>query len=702
MFRMQRIRTAAAALIAASLLAACGGGGGAGSPLPTSNTGGNIPPVGSTGPSSFRWGQRMLQQATYIGPLTKPVALAMLAQPQLQNEAGLLTYAQQASTPGNPNYRHFLTPQQIGQLYGASPVNQAKVATYFQQYGIGVGTWPQNLVLSLVGSSTQFTAALGVKFGYYQYGKERFIAPIGAPHVDASIPLAALNALVPIASQVHNYLIRPSTASFGPGLSPQQVARAFDFTGAYNAGLNGNGIGLGIIGTGPIDPNDVPYYGAAFHTRVATVSLIPTSPLFVNPTALNVPGTFPYGPGFPATGFTLPPPDTTPLSPNFQTCIANGSGNPNFQSCNLEDGEAQLDTETTASLAPGVNENFYLAYYSFCYNSGTGAVDTANVGVTSCPTGETLGDAEGITLADFEIQQAIADNRSDVLSLSYGGGETDFGAAYVGPGGTGLGPSEFAALAAEGIAVFVASGDNGNADCVDPITGLYPTSPCVSYPATDANVVAVGGVNLPVDSAGNLLGLITAWADQTTLGGNGTWGNNIGSGGGVSVLIPAPAWQAGLTLTGGNPQLGGFRGIPDVSMDADPLTGQGMGEYIAYGGQIGAVGGTSMAAPQAAAQWALVLQACKQSATCGNGSTGPYSYRLGNPAPLFYQIAAARANYASVFKDVQYGENQANQNGSLAPITGCCFSTPGYDLVTGLGVPMTGRLITAVTQTPVN
>ncbi len=696
MFRMQRIQTAAAAVIAASLLAACGGGG-AGSALPTSNGGGNLPPITSTGPSSFRWGQRMLQQATYIGPLTKPVALAMLAQPQLQNEAGLISYAQQASTPGNPNYRHFLSPQQIGQIYGAAPESSAKVSAYFQQYGIGVGSWPQNLVLSLVGTSTQFTAALGVKFGYYQYGKERFIAPIGTPHVAGSIPLAALNALVPIASQVHNFLIRPSTGTFGPGLSPQQVARAFDFSGAYNAGLTGSGIGLGIIGTGPIDPNDVPYYGAAFHTRVATISLIPTSPLFVNPA--TIPALI--GPGFPATGFTMPPPVTTPLNPNFLPCELSGSGVPNFQTCNVEDGEAQLDTEATASLAPGVNENFYLAYYSYCYNATTGVVDTANVGVTGCPSGETLGDAEGIQLADFEIQQAIADNRSDVLSLSYGGGETSFGSAYVGPGGTGLGPAEFAALAAEGIAVFVASGDNGNADCANPAAGLYPTSPCVSYPASDANVVAVGGVNLPVDGAGNLLGQITAWADQTTLGGDGTFGNNVGSGGGVSVLIPAPPWQAGLTLTGGNPQLGGFRGIPDISMDADPYTGQGVGFYIAEGGTIAALGGTSMAAPQAAAQWALVLQACKQSATCGNGSTGPYSYRLGNPAPLFYQIASARANYASVFYDVQYGENQANQNGG-GPITGCCFSTPGYDLVTGLGVPMTGRLITAITQTPVN
>ena len=701
MARIPRTRTLVATLVAASLLAACGGGS-TGSPLPTSNTGGNIPPIGSTGPASFRWGQRMLQQASYIGPLTKPVAMSMLAQPQLQNEAGLISYAQQASTPGNPNYRHFLTPQQIGQLYGAAPVNQAKVAAYFQQYGIGVGSWPQNLVLSLVGSSTQFTAALGVKFGYYQYGKERFIAPIGTPHVNGSIPLAALNALVPIASQVHDYIIRPSSGSFGPGLSPQQVARAFDYSGAYNAGLTGSGIGLGIIGTGPIDPNDVPYYGAAFHTRVATVSLIPTSPLFINPA--TIPALL--GPGFPATGFAMPPPVTTPLDGNFSTCQATGTGVPNFQTCNLEDGEAQLDTETTASLAPGVNENFYLAYYSFCYNSATGAIDPANVGVTTCPAGETLGDTEGISIADFEIQQAIADNRSDVLSLSYGGGEMNFGAAYVGPGGTGLGPAEFAALAAEGIAVFVSSGDTGNAACAVPYAGLYPTTPCVSYPATDTNVVAVGGVNLPVDGAGNIIGQVTAWADQTTLGGDGSFGNNIGSGGGVSVLIPAPAWQAGLTLTGGNPQLGGFRGIPDIAMDADPLTGQAFGMYIAEGGTISAVGGTSLAAPQAAAQWALVLQACKQSATCGNGSTGPYSYRLGNPAPLFYQLASTPASYASVFKDITYGENEANQNGGGGPpgppITGCCFSTPGYDLVTGLGVPMTGHLITAITKTPVN
>ena len=701
MKRQMRVQSALAALLAVSMLAACGGGGGGagGSAIPKLPAQGG--PSQVTGPSNLLYGQRILSRATYVGPLTSPVALGMLAQPQLQNETGLIAYAQQASMPGNPNYRHFLTPAQIGQQYGASPQSESEVATYFQQYGIGVGSWPQHLALSLVGSSTQFSAALGVKFGYYQYGSERFIGPIGTPKVGASIPLVALTALVPLAEPNHNYLIRPAGSVVGPGLSPQQIARAVDYSGAYAAGFTGAGIGLGIIGTGGIDPNDVPDYGAAFHTRVATVSQIPVSPLFVNPA--TIPALL--GPGLPVTGFTTPPAVTTPLNPAYASCV---DGVPNFQTCNIEDGEAQLDSESTASLAPGANENFYLAYYSICYNTTTFALDPTHAGVTSCPAGEALLDALGINIADFEIQQAIADNRSDVLSLSYGGGETNFGAGYVGPGGTGLGPAEFAALATEGIATFVSSGDTGNAACAIPSANIYPTTPCVSYPATDTNVVAVGGVNLPVDGAGNPVGQITAWADQTTFGGDGSFGNNIGSGGGVSVLIPAPAWQAGLTLTGGNPQLSGFRGIPDIALDADPLTGQSFGMYLAYGGSLSAVGGTSLAAPEAAAQWALVLQACKQSASCGNGSTGPYSYRLGNPAPLFYQIAANPTGYASTFYDVQYGENEANQNGGAPPnppgppITGCCFSTPGYDLVTGLGVPMTGRLITAVTKTPVN
>ena len=52
-----------------------------------------------------------------------------------------------------------------------------------------------------------------------------------------------------------------------------------------------------------------------------------------------------------STGLTTPPPVTGP-------CSFAG----NYRTCNPEDGEAQLDTQQVAGLAPGATVHFYLAY----------------------------------------------------------------------------------------------------------------------------------------------------------------------------------------------------------------------------------------------------------------------------------------------------------------------------------------------------
>jgi len=361
---------------------------------------------------------------------------------------------------------------------------------------------------------------------------------------------------------------------------------------------------------------------------------------------------------------------------------------------------------------------FYFAYNGaeFCEDS-SGDVQQATGATGNCPGGYSPYPEEGILLSDDEIQQAIADNRVDAFSMSWGEPET-FAAEFCyvtgagcSNGQVGLGQVEMASLAAEGVAVFVSTGDNGAWECYNYLTGLYTGQACASYPASDPNVVAVGGVNIPLDESGNLTGSITAWADNTTLGGDGSFSNNVGSGGGVSSIFSAPSWQA---ATLGN----SMRYLPDMSLDADPDTGASILEYADYGGTPFAVGGTSQAAPEAAAMWGLVLQACKASATCNKG--GSTGYRLGNPAPLLYAIYAKgnslsgaytpsgftpQLGYSQVFYDVVYGSNQAvpspvsTPNPTVTPLG--YNSGPGYDQVTGIGAPFAGHLITAVTGTNV-
>ncbi len=94
---------------------------------------------------------------------------------------------------------------------------------------------------------------------------------------------------------------------------------------------------------------------------------------------------------------------------------------------------------------------------SECYDPTTSATANACPGSKDAPSGTDY-PLQGLAEADDEIQQAIADNTVDVLSLSYGGADPINGVYYAADPSSYLngtpssydpsafGPSEFAAL----------------------------------------------------------------------------------------------------------------------------------------------------------------------------------------------------------------------------------------------------------------
>ena len=669
------IRAALAVALSASITACGGGGGGSSSALPAGTSGGSNGSTNGTGSNSgnggtvtplsgpINFGMQALQGATPTGPAQVGVYGVDVAL-QLQNERGLIDYAQRASDPSSPLYRNFLTPQQIGDMFGAKQVDYDAVGKFFAAQGLHVQGWPQRLALHVYGSQAAMEKAFSMKLGNFtrttSKGTFTFMGPTSAPLFSANLPIRAITTVVssrkarPMYSRINNAAVS--------GYTPAQMRAAFDYNGAYAAGFNGSGISVGIIGTGPISPADVPEYAKLYNSSAAPVNLI---------VAQNQPNTINYDPS-PST-LSTPQPLTGPCQGDSRL----GAPPSEFPTatCNPEDGEAQIDTEQAATLAPGSNVNFY-----FAYNPAY---------AQPVPGGQPVTAFQGLALSDDEIQQAIADNASDILSLSFGGGEADnVSAGYLNPDGTGLGPAEFAALAAEGIATFVSSGDQGAEECINfSSPGVNPDAACASYPATDPDVVSVGGVLTPLDDRGRLVGNITTWGLQTS---NGT----SGSGGGPSVVFNQPAYQTGPGISGST------RLTPDVSLDADTKSGVATLAYAdpQYAARsISAYGGTSVAAPEMAAMWALVLQACKANSSCAKGPSA-HPYRLGNPNPYFYKIYNGKGQlpYANTFYDVIYGFNpmqNSTGNGTLDPGFG---AGPGYDLTTGIGVPFGRNLIKAV------
>jgi subtilase family serine protease len=474
------------------------------------------------------------------------------------------------------------------------------------------------------------------------------------------------------------------------------MAAAFDFNSAYSAGFTGSGITIGIIGTGPAMNIDFTTYKAQYGLGGASTLVFP--PVLSSIAAANAYGQ-PLG---------TPPAVTAPCPPNTP---GDDPGYPPSESptatCNPEDGEAQIDTEQ-AALARDATIDFYLAY-----------VPSECSPIISCAGY----DYQGLAEADDEIQQIIADNKVDIVSGSYGGPEILNLPGYVsnnnavGYDPSSLGSSEMAAMAVEGIAAFFSSGDQGAQTCA-PYALAYsiPGSlQCASYPSSDINVTAVGGVTVPLSNAGALTGPITGWGQQTFAGGYGG-----ASGGGVSCYEPLPPWQmtepAFASAAGGSlsvPSSGcvlagstGGRLLPDISMEADPVTGVATVTNVHFGAQQVVYGGTSVASPQMAAMWALVLQACSKSTSCAT-ATGAAAYRLGNAAPILWsKIYQSQTLYNSTIYDVVFGNNGINAceyqgncpnpNPTPAPTVGYAAGA-GWDAVTGLGVPFARHLITAVT-----
>jgi kumamolisin len=251
-----------------------------------------------------------------------------------------------------------------------------------------------------------------------------------------------------------------------------------------------------------------------------------------------------------------------------------------------------------------------------------------------------------------ELQRLIDDNANNagsgsIVSISLGGAEnldslSDMKSL----------DQQFKVLTnVEHMTVFVASGD-----CAAFTDGVF-NSLSVSFPASDPNVVAVGGTQLQVDQNNHVseMGWTEPNPDVTQC--NNDWG----SGGGSSNFYPKPSWQRGSGVN--NQYSRGYRQVPDVSAVALnlPLYFEGQWQINPDGTGVG--GGTSAATPTWAAGMALLNQALIKN------------YHIFWAGPdTFYQIEASKGKYHP-YIDITSGNNDAFK------------ATPGWDFVTGLGAP---------------
>src|SRR5712664_278151 len=577
-----------------------------------------------------------------------------------EQEKALQQFIDELLTKGSPNFHHWLTAQEFGERFGLAKPDLDAITAWLQSHGFRVNVvYPSGMLIDFSGTAAQVRTALQTEIHYLDVKGEKHVGNISDPRIPAALApvVVGVVSLHDFRPHTMHKMHRPRPQFTFPdpsggtayALVPADLAKIYNLNPLFNAGISGQSQTIVLI-----EDTDV-FSASDWSTFRSTFGLS----------------------GYTSATFAQVHP-APPSGPN--NCGAPGAFAPN-------DAEAILDAEWASASAPSA------------------AIEMAACADTNTTFGGLIA-----------MQNLINDSTPppSIISISYGQCETVNGAAanqaYY---------SVYQQAVAEGVSVFVAAGDSGAAGCDNSVAEATHGIGVNAFASTPNNA-AVGGTDFSdtvsgtnstywnsnnTTTFGSAISYIpeVPWNDSCAglllsvyLGYSPTYGSTslcndplFGSffmttaagGGGPSQCAsgspstvgvvsgscagwPKPSWQSVL----GNPS-DGVRDTPDVSLfAADGLwshfyvfcwsdTASGGAACGTNPSAWTGAGGTSFASPIMAGIQALINQK----------AGGPQ----GNPAPVYYQLAAAEYRTS--------GSGSCNSNNGNAVASNCVF----YDVTSG-------------------
>jgi subtilase family serine protease len=555
------------------------------------------------------------------------------------------------STPGTKQYRHFLTGAQFRARFSPSAADAAKVGSWLRSQGLRLGRSPKSrLWVEATGSASQVEKAFGVTLNDYRHLSHITRAPSADPTVPSSLAgiVRGVTGLADIQARINDPGDAPPPPAFVVGKP------CSDFWGEVKADDKPKAYGekhdYTVCGYSPQQMQGAYEVDQLIKDGTdGSGQAVAVVDAFNNPTAAKDLKKYSKNHKLPAPNLeqhnVQPPPGNDALKQGWY-------------------GEEALDLDAVHAMAPKAK----IVYE----------------GARSSGSGDLLG----------RITDVLDNDRANIITNSYGFA------------GEGLPQSEidkeeavYSEAVAQGVGIYFSTGDCG--DNTDP-DGLCGGSGQVEpdYPSSSPNVTAVGGTSLAVDSDNGYL-FETGWGTAlSNLQGNkwvpdppGQW--LYGGGGGISGLFKQPSYQKGIVPKS---LANGKRVVPDISADGDPNTGFTIGITqtfsngdVKYGEY--RIGGTSLSSPLMAGIMALADQAAGGPL----GFINPAIYKVAKSDKAAYNdivdpagiVAVVRTNYVNNEDDsdgLAFSLRTMNQTLSLK-------AKKGYDDITGIGTPVTTKLI---------
>ena len=583
-----------------------------------------------------------------LAPQTRLASMNLVFTRSAAQEADLQTLIAAQQNPASPQYHAWLTPEQFAVRFGMSDADIAKAEAWLEQQGFTVeGVSRSKNRITFSGTAAQAQAAFSVQLHNYQTDGTTHFAPAG----DISLP-AALSSVVQAVTNLSNF--RPHshmrvkqgqiapTANFTSGqtgshfLTPSDIDIIYDIKAVHDAGFNGAGQSIAIVGQSAVTLSDIESFQSA-------AGLTKKDPALV-------------------------------LAPNTgASTVFTG-----------DESESDLDLEYSGAIAPGAN-------ILFVYSGGTGSVNDAiqyavtnNIAPiisTSYGGCESLFSPSAYAAENGLLAQAAAQGQT-VIAASGDDGSTD---CFIGT------------TAADINSVPLAEQQGISVDF--PASSQYVTAMGGTEFST-ANVAAANTTYWSSTTSNDVITSALSYIPEQVWNDDSSTVGISAGGGGASVLnTTRPSWQTGVPgIPSGttrvlpdisldaSPNNAGYLYCSSDSQNTGITGSCSNGFRDSTNTNLTVAGGTSFTVPIFAGMVAMINQA--------TGSVGQ-----GVVNPTLYALAANTSTYASAFHDITTGNNACTAGAAFcttaAANTSIYAATPGYDEATGLGSLDFNNLLTA-------
>jgi kumamolisin len=587
-------------------------------------------------------GQKVLDQANYFGDTDPNEIVTVDIVLKIHNKEALAQYINDTVTPGNENYRHYLSVDQFSSQYAPSSTETDAIVKYLQSFGLSTSVYPDNLVITAKGQVKHINDAFNVNLQKAGYKGKAFHATKKNPIVPAKIgedilcilgltdySNLASNSVTPFEQQNVD-----TPNSLNGSLAPKDLIQHYQANDLYEKGATGQGQTIGIVTLADFNKQDAYDFWKAAGINVKANRI----------NKMNVDG------GSDFTGYE----------------------------------ETALDVEQSGALAPDANINVYVAP-----NSDTGFVDGFAKAINDNVAQQiSVSWGQSETLINNAVQQKVEASQYAEA----------FNQLFMQAAAQGI--STFAAAGDAG-AYDTSRGTNYYDLSVDnPADSPYITAAGGTTLPQHWTSRAGATVNVDNERAWGWDYLYPLFEKYGFTPDSNPGYFFQGGGGGFSSVFATPNYQKNVPgvntfngvklfdissdLTSASPSSSptlvngtyegqdgnGARNMPDLAMNADPETGYAI--YVSAAGQPGSnprwyeIGGTSIVAPQLSGFTALINSA-------GNTKVGFWN-------PQIYRFAQETDSPFHPLTDQGTNNDNLFYTGSGQPGT-------VYNQATGLGTP---------------